>query len=92
MEVEIHKSLSVHYWTEKCVGVEQKFAYLTWQVNKVRYKNENHRIRGQRRKHKTEDLPMIKEDATCETLSIHKRGDKHRQTMYMAFNESFEKF
>ncbi|PQM40409.1 hypothetical protein Pyn_26663 [Prunus yedoensis var. nudiflora] len=31
-----HDSSLVHYWTQKCVGAEQKLAYLTRQVNKAR--------------------------------------------------------
>ncbi|KAH0972269.1 hypothetical protein GBA52_024425 [Prunus armeniaca] len=46
-----HNSSLVHYWTQKCVGAEQKLAYLTWQVNKTRYRKEKQRIPAQRRKH-----------------------------------------
>ncbi|KAL6269443.1 hypothetical protein ACE6H2_026354 [Prunus campanulata] len=87
-----HDSSLVHYWTQKCVGAEQKLAYLTRQVNKARYRKEKHRIRGQRRKLKAEDLQMTLEDATYESLSIHKGGDKHGQATSVAFNEGFEQF
>ncbi|PQM38904.1 hypothetical protein Pyn_29436 [Prunus yedoensis var. nudiflora] len=87
-----HDSSLVHYWTQKCVGAEQKLAYLKRQVKKVRCRKEKHRIRGQRRKHKTEDLHMTEEDATYESFSFHKGGDKHGQAMSMAFNEGFEQF
>ncbi|PQP96979.1 hypothetical protein Pyn_08011 [Prunus yedoensis var. nudiflora] len=60
-----HDSSLVHYWTQKCVGAEQKLAYLKRQVNKARYRKEKHRIRGQRQKHKAEDLQLTEEDATC---------------------------
>ncbi|CAL9018906.1 unnamed protein product [Prunus brigantina] len=30
-----HNSSLVHYWTQKCVGAEQKLTYLTRQVNKA---------------------------------------------------------
>ncbi|PQP97005.1 hypothetical protein Pyn_12462 [Prunus yedoensis var. nudiflora] len=53
-----HNSSLVHYWTQKCVGAEQKLAYLKRQVNKGRYRKEKHIICGQRRKHKAEDLHM----------------------------------
>ncbi|PQQ06002.1 hypothetical protein Pyn_01629 [Prunus yedoensis var. nudiflora] len=43
-----HDSSLVHYWTQKCVGAEQKLAYLTRQVNKARYRKDKHIIRGQR--------------------------------------------
>ncbi|PQQ18327.1 uncharacterized protein Pyn_08579 [Prunus yedoensis var. nudiflora] len=87
-----HDSSLVHYWTQKCVGAEQKLAYLKRQVNKARYRKEKHRIRGQRRKHKAEDLHMTEEDATYESFSFHKGGDKHGQAMSVAFNEGFEQF
>ncbi|CAB4278552.1 unnamed protein product [Prunus armeniaca] len=35
---------------------------------------------------------MTEEDATYESLSIHKGGDNQGQTMSVAFNEGFEKF
>ncbi|PQM40410.1 hypothetical protein Pyn_12207 [Prunus yedoensis var. nudiflora] len=35
---------------------------------------------------------MTLEDATYESLSIHKGGDKHGQAMSVAFNEGFEQF
>ncbi|CAL2272647.1 unnamed protein product [Prunus armeniaca] len=57
------------------VGAEQKLAYLTRQVNKARYRKEKQRICAQRRKHTSEDLHMTEEDATYESLSIHKGGD-----------------
>ncbi|CAL9024604.1 unnamed protein product [Prunus brigantina] len=41
-----HNSSLVHYWTQKCVGAEQKLAYLTRQVNKACYRKEKQRIRG----------------------------------------------
>ncbi|PQM33219.1 uncharacterized protein Pyn_16738 [Prunus yedoensis var. nudiflora] len=87
-----HDSSLVHYWTQKCVGAGQKSAYLKRQVNKARYRKEKRRIRGQRRKHKVEDLHMTKEDATYESFSIHKGGDKHGQEMSVAFNEGLEQF
>ncbi|KAI5323403.1 hypothetical protein L3X38_032475 [Prunus dulcis] len=59
-----HNSSLVHYWTQKCVGAEQKLVYLTRQVNKARYRKEKQRIRAQRRKHTAEDLHMTEEDAT----------------------------
>ncbi|KAI5351247.1 hypothetical protein L3X38_004138 [Prunus dulcis] len=85
-----HNSSLVHYWTLKCVGAEQKLAYLTRQVNKARYRKEKQRIHAQRRKHKVEDLHMTEEDATYESLSIHKGGDNQGQAMSMAFNEGYE--
>ncbi|PQM36887.1 uncharacterized protein Pyn_01252 [Prunus yedoensis var. nudiflora] len=87
-----HNSSLVHYWTQKCVGAEQKLAYLTWQVNKARNRKEKHIIRAQRRKNKAEDFHMTEEDATYKSLSIHKGGDKHDQAMSVAFNKGFEKF
>ncbi|KAI5323932.1 hypothetical protein L3X38_033005 [Prunus dulcis] len=87
-----HNSSLVHYWTQKCVGPEQKLAYLTRQVKKARYRKEKQRIRAQRRKHTVEDLHMTEEDATYESLSIHKGGDNQGQAMSVAFNEGFEKF
>ncbi|PQQ06003.1 hypothetical protein Pyn_01630 [Prunus yedoensis var. nudiflora] len=35
---------------------------------------------------------MIEEDATYESLSIYKGGDKHGEAMSVAFNEGFEQF
>ncbi|CAL2257573.1 unnamed protein product [Prunus armeniaca] len=35
---------------------------------------------------------MIEEDATYESLSIHKGGDNQGQAMSVAFNQGFEKF
>ncbi|CAL2239844.1 unnamed protein product [Prunus armeniaca] len=87
-----HNSSLVHYWTQKCVGAEQKLAYLTWHVNKACYRKEKQRIRAQRRKHTAEDLHMIEKDATYESLSIHKEVDNQGQAMFVAFNEGFEKF
>ncbi|CAB4269019.1 unnamed protein product [Prunus armeniaca] len=87
-----HNSSLVHYWTQKCVGAEQKLAYLTRQVNKARYRKEKLRIRAQRRKHEAEDLHMTEEDAMYESLSIHKGGDNQGQAMSVAFNVGFEKF
>ncbi|KAI5343273.1 hypothetical protein L3X38_011149 [Prunus dulcis] len=86
MKNKLEHNSSLEYWTQKCVGVEQKLAYLTRQVNKARYRKENQRIRAQRRKHKAEDLQMTEEDATYESLSIHKGGDNHGHAMSMAFN------
>ncbi|CAL8118486.1 unnamed protein product [Prunus armeniaca] len=87
-----HNSSLVHYWTQKCVRAEQKLAYLTWHVNKARYRKEKQRIRAQRRKHTAEDLHMTEKDATYESLSIHKGVDNQGQAMFVAFNEGFEKF
>ncbi|CAL9001102.1 unnamed protein product [Prunus brigantina] len=87
-----HNSSLVHYWTQKCVGAEQKLAYLTRQVNKAHYRKEKPRIRAQRKKHKVDDLHMTEEDATYESMSIHKGGDNQGQAMSVAFNEGFEKF
>ncbi|PQQ09527.1 uncharacterized protein Pyn_20241 [Prunus yedoensis var. nudiflora] len=86
-----HDSSLVHYWTQKCVGAEQKLAYLKRQVNKARYRKEKHRIRGQRRKHKAEDLHMT-EECYVRIFQLHKGGDKHGQAMSVAFNEGFEQF
>ncbi|PQQ04731.1 hypothetical protein Pyn_25390 [Prunus yedoensis var. nudiflora] len=71
-----HDSSLVHYWTQKCVGAEQKLAYLTRQVNKARYRKEKHRIRGQRRKLKAEDLQMTLEDAN---VRIFEHPQRRRQ-------------
>ncbi|CAL2266434.1 unnamed protein product [Prunus armeniaca] len=86
-----HNSSLVHYCTQKCVEAEQKLAYLIRQVNKAHYKKEKQRICAQRRKHKSEDLNMTKEDATYESLSIHKGGDNQGQAMSVAFNEDVHK-
>ncbi|KAI5335477.1 hypothetical protein L3X38_025610 [Prunus dulcis] len=71
-----HNSSLVHYWTQKCVGAEQKLAYLTRKVNKARYRKEKQRILAQKRKHTAEDLHMTEEDATKLSPAVHTQQSK----------------
>ncbi|PQM33042.1 hypothetical protein Pyn_34395 [Prunus yedoensis var. nudiflora] len=71
-----HDSSLVHYWTQKCVGAEQKLAYLTRQVNKARYRKET---QNSWPKKKAQSRGFANDPGGCYAMSV-------------AFNEGFEQF